>query len=85
MHLLKYFEKIEDPRNTNHRNYRHKLTDILALTLLATLSGADDWEEIQTFGEANEEWLKEHFDFSNGIPSHDTLSRVFQLLNPQHL
>ena len=85
MHLLKYFEKIEDPRNTNHRNYRHKLTDILALTLLATLSGADDWEEIQTFGGANEEWLKEYFDFGNGIPSHDTLSRVFQLLDPQHL
>lgn len=85
MHLLKNFEDIKDPRNTHHRNYRHKLTDILALTLMATLCGADDWEEIQTFGESNKDWLQAHFDFGNGIPSHDTLARVFQLLDPEQL
>jgi predicted transposase YbfD/YdcC len=85
MQWLHAFEKIKDPRNPNHRNYRHQLTDILALTLLATLSGADDWQEIQTFGESNQKWLEDHFDFSNGVPSHDTLARVFQLLNPLSL
>jgi len=37
---------------------RHKLIDIVAITLCGVLSGADDWTEISSFGRAKEEWLK---------------------------
>lgn len=35
--LLKHFSNIQDPRRKTHQNFRHKLTDILVITILATL------------------------------------------------
>jgi hypothetical protein len=43
--FLKHFDSLEDPRLTTH-NLRHNLTDILVITILATLCGADGWTEI---------------------------------------
>lgn len=45
----------------------HKLSDILLLTNCAVISGAEGWEDIQGFGEAHIEFLKEYGDFENGI------------------
>lgn len=47
------------------------------------LSGAENWEEIADFGKAHEKWFSQLLTLPNGIPSHDTLSRVFSALNPQ--
>lgn len=41
-HFEKHFATIEDPRKDNH-NRRHKLMDMLVLTILAVISGAEDW------------------------------------------
>ncbi len=79
--FLKHFEPLEDPRPTTH-NLRHNLTDILVITILATLCGADTWTEIAEFGEAKEEWLKTFLPLPHGIPSHDTFGRVFALMDP---
>jgi predicted transposase YbfD/YdcC len=37
----------------------------------------------ETYGQAKYQWLKEFLELPNGIPSHDTFSRVFSRLNPQ--
>jgi predicted transposase YbfD/YdcC len=79
-----YFSELEDPRINLH-NQLHSLEDILLLTILAVLSGADDWVEIEDFGQAKLEWLKSILELRNGIPSHDTLGRVFGLLDAEQL
>jgi len=79
---LKHFSKLEDPRIQNH-NFRHNLSDILIIAVLATICGADGWIEIERFAMAKEDWLRTFLELPNGIPSHDTFGRVFSLLNPQ--
>jgi predicted transposase YbfD/YdcC len=73
---------VSDPRRTTKGNYRHSLSDIILLVLSAVLCGANDWEEIELFGHEQESWLRQHGGFKNGIPSHDTVNRVFSKINP---
>lgn len=79
--FLEHFAILEDPRRDNH-NLRHELTDILVITILGTICGADGWTEIYEFALAKEDWLKTFLSLPNGIPSHDTFGRVFSLINP---
>lgn len=72
-----------DPRRTSKGNYRHKLSDIILLVLSAVLCGHDDWDEIAQFGREQEVWLRQYGEFVNGIPSHDTINRVFSKVDPE--
>lgn len=80
--FLCHFESLKDPRKDNH-NRRHELVDLLIITILGTICGADAWTEIHEFGVAKEDWLKTFLKLPHGIPSHDTFGRVFSLLNPE--
>lgn len=80
--FLTHFKKLEDPRLSSHRNLRHNLEDILIISILATICGADNWAEMERFGLAKQEWLESFLELPEGIPSHDTFSRVFALLEP---
>jgi predicted transposase YbfD/YdcC len=80
--FLSHFRNLDDPRLNTHRNFRHKLTDIFIITILATICGADNWAEIERFGLAKKTWLETFLELPNGIPSHDTFSRIFALLEP---
>jgi predicted transposase YbfD/YdcC len=75
-----YFSELPDPRRSQGR--RHKLRDILAIALCAVLCGADDFTEIEEFGETREAWLRRFLELPHGIPSHDTFGRVFAALDP---
>jgi predicted transposase YbfD/YdcC len=81
--LLSHFERLEDPR----RAYlvEHPLLDIIALTICAIICGAESWEEIAEYGQSKSAWLKTFLALPNGIPSPDTISRVFRLLEPSQL
>jgi len=79
--LLQRFEALEDPRVK--RQPEHLLTDIVAIAILAVLSGADDMVAIETYGNAKRSWLETFLALPNGIPSHDTFSRVLALIDPQ--
>jgi len=81
--FLSKFSELEDPRRINKGNHRHLLSDILLLTISAIISGADDWELVKTFGDSQLDWLKRFGSFENGIPSADTLGRVFSALCPE--
>lgn len=81
--LIKQFQALEDPRVK--RKPEHLLIDIVAIAMLAVLSGANDMVAIETYGKAKQAWLETFLELPNGIPSHDTFSRVLALLNPQHL
>ena len=61
------------------------LTDILVLTILAVICGADSWVEVEEFGEEKEDWLKTFLILKHGIPSHDTIGRVFASISTREL
>jgi predicted transposase YbfD/YdcC len=79
--LLKQFQGLDDPRID--RTKRHLLTDIISLAICAVIAGADGWEEIEDFGHDKFDWLKKYLRLPNGIPSHDTISRLFRRINPE--
>ena len=79
--IPKYFRTLKDPRRRHRR--LHLLQDIIVIALCAVIAGAQDWQEIETFGRKRHAWLKRFLGLPHGIPSHDTFERVFQRLNPQ--
>ena len=81
--VISFFEGLTDPRV--ERTKYHSLKDILGLTICAVLSGCNDWEEIELYGISKESWLKSFLALPNGIPSHDTINRLFSALDPREL
>jgi predicted transposase YbfD/YdcC len=79
--IRKHFAKLKDPRRAHRR--LHLLPDIIVIALCAVIAGAQDWQQIETFGRNRKEWLKRFLRLPNGIPSHDTFERVFDRLSPQ--
>jgi predicted transposase YbfD/YdcC len=73
------FEAVPDPRAANAR---HPLSEILLIAFAATLCGAETCVDIAEFGEAKQQVLREVVALEHGVPSHDTFSRVFRLLDP---
>ena len=78
--LVEYMSVVEDPRVD--RTKAHDLQDILVLSVLAVLCGADGWEDIELFAKIRFLWLKKFIKLRNGVPSHDTISRVFRMIRP---
>jgi predicted transposase YbfD/YdcC len=74
------FSSLTDRRVKGRCSY--KFHDILAIALLATICGADGWEEMDEFAEAQQGWLKTTFDLSQGTPSADTFRRVISSIRP---
>lgn len=76
----KVFRRLRDPRAANAR---HDLLEVLVIALAATLCGAESCSDIADFGQAKEELLRLFLRLEHGVPSHDTFSRVFRLLEPE--
>ena len=74
--------KLHDPRVKGRCS--HPLADIIVLAVLAVICGAESYDSIEEFGKIHYEKLKERLRFPNGIPSHDTINRVFQSINFRH-
>ena len=64
---------------------RHKIKDAIALAFFAKLSNAEKWEDVEIFGKEHEGFLRQYLEFPNGIPSHDTIQRVFASLSSEFL
>src|SRR4030067_2042051 len=80
-HIERHFGQLKDPRI--ERTKRHKLLDIIVITICGVICGADDWVNLEIFGNAKLEWFKTFLELSNGIPSQDTFGRVFAAINPK--
>ena len=79
--LIDCFSDLKDPRVD--RTKRHLLTDIIMISICAVICGAEGWEDIEEFADARQEWFECFLALPNGIPSHDTISRVFARLDPR--
>jgi len=73
------FDGLEDPRDDNAR---HNLLEILVIAFATILCGGEDCSDMALFGRAKEPFLRQFLRLNHGIPSHDTFSRVFRLLDP---
>lgn len=59
------------------------LLDIIIIAICAAICDANDWADVQLFGEAKEQWFKGFLKLPHGIPSHDTFSRVFAQIDAE--
>lgn len=74
------FRSLPDPRAPNRL---HELLDILVIALAAVLCGAKGATDMALFGASKEKLLRQFLRLENGIPSHDTFSKVFRALDPE--
>ena len=74
------FEGLEDPRTGNAE--RHLLYEILMIAFCTVLCGGQTAVDMALFAKAKEHFLRGFLQLKNGLPSHDTFSRVFRLLDP---
>ncbi len=77
--LAKNFEDLKDRRVVGRCN--HLLLDILTIAILAMFSVADDWPEVEGFGERRKSWLRKWLRLANGIPLHDTFLHEFDSID----
>lgn len=81
--LLDYVSTVKDLRQ--EKKVLHKMMDIIMLVFFAMLANADDWVEMEVFGKEHEEFLRNYLELPNGIPSHDTIQRVFAMVPSEFL
>ena len=81
--MITIIKKQEDTRY--QPNVRHKMDDIILITLFAVLAKCNEWTEIEAFAKKKEKWLRNFLELPHGIPSHDTIQRVISILNPNTL
>lgn len=79
--FLDYFKDLKDPRSTRNRLY--SMSEILLITLGAAICGAEGWEDVEIFGKAKIEFLKQYLPYKSGIPSDDTFRRFFRAIDPE--
>jgi hypothetical protein len=77
--LASIFEQIEDKRS--NINKLHKLNDILFIGIVSVISGAETWEQMESFAKSKESFLRTFLELPNGIPSDDRLNRVFSAID----
>src|SRR3954464_269302 len=72
--FLDHFKELPDPRQRGKVTY--PLDEVLLLSLLAVLAGAESFVEIARFGAKKLELLRRFRPFVDGTPSHDQLGDI---------
>jgi len=79
--ILLYFSGVEDPRVEGR--CRHLFLEMIFISVCAVLCGAESFTEIELFSRRKINWLKRFLSLPGGVPSEDTLRRLFQALDPK--
>jgi predicted transposase YbfD/YdcC len=79
--IVSIFRGIADPRKGNAIIY--DLVEVLIISILAILCGAEYFTEMELFGREREAWLRTFLKLEHGIPSHDTFCDVYSALKPE--
>ncbi|MGB7169903.1 MAG: ISAs1 family transposase [Acidobacteriaceae bacterium] len=74
------WEGLEDPRSGNAA--LHDFHELLMIALCCVLCGGQGAVDMAVFAEAKEPFLRGFLILANGLPSHDTFSRLFRNLDP---
>ena len=79
-HFAKCWEGLEDPRTGNAG--LHDFHELLMIALCTVLSGGQGAVDMAEYARSKETFLRGFLKLENGLPSHDTFSRLFRLLDP---
>lgn len=79
--FLDDFGKIEDPRS--EKNQLYTVAEILFVTFAAVICGAGGWQDVEDYGKARINYLRQYLDYKNGAPSDDTVRRFFRNIDPE--
>jgi predicted transposase YbfD/YdcC len=74
--------KIKDPRRLNRGNYIYPLLEIMFVAVASAVCGITEWQDMEDFGNEKIDWFRKYYPYQKGIPSHDTISRLFAKLCP---
>ena len=74
------WEGLDDPRTGNAG--LHDFHELLVIALCTVLCGGQGAVDMARFAEAKEPFLRGFLGLANGVPSHDTFSRLFRLIHP---
>jgi len=77
--LIISFQDLPDPRVEGRCD--HKLIDIVVIAVCAVIAGAENWVDVENFGNAKHDWLNTFLELPFGVPSHDTFGRLFAALD----
>uniref|UniRef100_E6QHJ9 H repeat-associated protein N-terminal domain-containing protein n=1 Tax=mine drainage metagenome TaxID=410659 RepID=E6QHJ9_9ZZZZ len=75
------WEGLENPRSGNAG--LPDFHELLVIALCAVLCGGQGAVDMALFARAKESFLREFLVLENGLPSHDTFSRLFRNLDPE--
>jgi len=78
--FVECWEGLEDPRTGNAA--LHGFYELLMIALCTTLCGGQSAVDMALFARAKEPFLRGFLKLENGLPSHDTFSRLFRQLDP---
>ena len=79
--FLEHFQELPDPRQLGKVVY--PLDEVLLLSLLAVLAGAETFTDIARFGEKKLDLLRRFRPFCDGAPPHDRLGDIFASLDAE--
>ena len=86
MFLEIYVEQASQLTDTRQqKKVKHPLKDVVGIVFFAVLAGNDEWTDIADFAADEKETLQKYLELPNGIPSHDTIQRVFFILRSDEL
>jgi predicted transposase YbfD/YdcC len=78
--IEEHFSAVTDERQ--QYKVKYPLLDILLITLVGVICGADGWEAIEEVGKNKLKLLKKYGYFHYGIPVHDTIARIISAIEP---
>jgi hypothetical protein len=73
--------ELPDPRSGNGRRHK-RLLDVVTIQLTASVCGAESCVDFADFARDRESLFRDFLELPDGLPSHDTFSRLFRLLDP---
>ncbi len=71
--------ELPDPRTA--RGQRHAFKDIVVISICGAICGVAGWPALVRFALELEPWFRQFLELRNGIPCHDTFSRVFEAID----
>lgn len=79
--ILSIFQDVPDPRQD--AKVLHNLQEMIFVALCSAIADCDHWVDVESFALNHLDWFRQHVPLENGIPSHDTFSRVFARLETE--
>jgi predicted transposase YbfD/YdcC len=83
--ILEHLKLINQADLRQKGKTKYPLNQITGTAFFAMAAGANDFVEITCFAEVHQHQLEQIFPLQQGIPSHDTITRAFAMLNPEYL